>query len=65
MLSLKEFWDATKRPLVTVTEEDSLGEAIEKLVNSGVHRLFLLRGSQPHKIITLTDLLSALYEHIA
>jgi len=65
MVSLKDFWNETKRPLVTVTEDNTLGEAMEKLVNGGIHRLFLVPPQgRPIKVITITDLLAALYHSV-
>jgi CBS domain-containing protein len=58
---LKAFWDATKRPLVTVAESDTLGEAMVRLVGARVHRLFLVTDDgRPTKVISISDLLGAL-----
>lgn len=65
MAPLKEFWDSAERPLITVTEEDSLGTAMEKLVTRGIHRLFLVGADgRPCKVITITDLLAALHRNL-
>jgi CBS domain-containing protein len=58
---VKLFWEAMKKPLVTVSETDTLGHAIEQLVRGRVHRVFVVApDARPIKVISTTDILSAL-----
>lgn len=58
---LKAFWEAMKKPLVTVSEEDTLGTVIERLVRGRVHRVFVVGADgRPTKVISTTDILTAL-----
>jgi len=58
---LRMFWEALKKPLVTVSENDTLGQVIERLVRGRVHRIFVVApDGRPIKVISTTDILSAL-----